>query len=29
MPGRWVKEFQEDKSEAFRVNGTLTVEGGV
>jgi transposase len=27
MLGRWVKEFQEDESEAFRGNGKLTVEG--
>lgn len=27
MLGRWVKEFQEDESEAFRGNGKLTREG--
>jgi transposase len=27
MLGRWVKEFQEDQSEAFRGNGKLTAEG--
>ena len=27
MPGRWVKEFQLDESEAFRGNGKLTAEG--
>ena len=26
MLGRWVKEFQEDESEAFRGNGKLTSE---
>ena len=26
MLGRWVKEFQEDQSEAFRGNGNRTVE---
>jgi transposase len=26
MLGRWVKEFQEDESEAFRGNGKLTTE---
>jgi transposase len=27
MLGRWVKEAQEDESEAFRGNGKLTTEG--
>jgi transposase len=27
MLGRWVKELQTDKSEAFRGNGKLTAEG--
>jgi len=27
MLGRWVKEFREDESEAFRGNGKLTSEG--
>jgi len=27
MLGRWVKEFQEDQSEAFRGNGKPTAEG--
>ena len=26
MLGRWVKELQEDESEAFRGNGKLTIE---
>ena len=26
MLGRWVKEFQDDESEAFRGNGKLTTE---
>jgi len=26
MLGRWVKEFQEDESEAFRGNGKLSLE---
>ena len=26
MLGRWVKEFQEDESEAFRGNGKLSIE---
>jgi transposase len=26
MLGRWVKEFQEDESEAFRGNGKLSSE---
>ena len=26
MLGRWVKEFQEDESEAFRSNGNRTAE---
>jgi transposase len=27
MLGRWVREFQDDESEAFRGNGKLTAEG--
>jgi len=27
MLGRWVKEFQEDESEAFRGNGKRAAEG--
>ena len=27
MLGRWVKEFQQDESEAFRGNGKLTADG--
>lgn len=26
MLGRWIKEFQEDESEAFRGNGKLSIE---
>jgi len=26
MLGRWIREFQEDESEAFRGNGKLTTE---
>jgi transposase len=26
MLGRWIKEYQEDESEAFRGNGKLTAE---
>jgi len=27
MLGRWIREFQDDESEAFRGNGKLTCEG--